>query len=122
MKHLLLTTIAAVLLVGCGNPEANYSGNYTLDIESKSNSLELKPDGSFIGTREGSLNNKIIGSWKVEEDLLVCEGITEKSSEKIGIKFNKTTLKVISLSADGSVAPSDKMIPEGADGLYLKKN
>ena len=53
---------------------------------------------------------------------MVCEGITEKSSEKIGIKFNKTTLKVISLSADGSVAPSDKMIPEGADGLYLKKN
>jgi uncharacterized lipoprotein YmbA len=23
MKHLLLTTIAAVLLVGCGNPEAD---------------------------------------------------------------------------------------------------
>ena len=121
MKHLLLTTIAAVLVVGCGS-EPNYSGNYTLNVDGKSLSLELKPDGSFIVMAEGMTDDAAVGTWKVEGDLLVCEGTTEKDSEKIVIKSNKTTLKITSISINGREAPIDKKIPEGADGHYLKKN
>ena len=124
MKSILVSIVAAVVLVGCGS-EPNYSGNYTFDIdgESESLSLELKPDGSFMGTPSDKLDDKAIGTWKVEGDLLVCEGTTtEKRPEKIVIKFNKTTLKVISISINGREAPIEQKIPEGADGYYLKKN
>ena len=123
MKSLFVSIVAIVLFSGCGS-EPNYSGNYTLNVdgESESLSLELKPDGSFIGTTSDKLDDKAIGSWKVEGDLLVCEGTTEKDSEKIVIKSNKTTLKITSISINGREAPIDKKIPEGADGHYLKKN
>ena len=39
MKHLLLTTIAAVVLVGCGNPEA---GRALLDAAEKGNIEAVK--------------------------------------------------------------------------------
>ena len=122
MKHLLLTTIAAVVLVGCGS-EPNYSGNYTLGPAGEQLAVELKPDGSFIGTPQDKPDEHAIGSWEVEGDLLVCEGTTtEKRPEKIVIKFNKTTLKVISISINGREAPIEQKIPEGADGYYLNKN
>jgi hypothetical protein len=111
--------------------EPNYSGNYTLTLLELDGgtvgqgkltlSVELKPDGSFIGTPQGEEHDKAIGSWIVEGGLLVCEGST-KRREKIVIKFNKMTLKLISLSSRGREAPLDKMIPEGADGLYLKQS
>jgi hypothetical protein len=79
MKHLLLTTIAAVLVVGCGS-EPNYSGNYTLTLLELDGgtvgqgkltlSVELKPDGSFIATPPDNMRDKAIGSWKVEGGLL----------------------------------------------------
>ena len=69
-----------------------YGASLNQIIEGKSHTLKVKPDGSLIGIRKAPFDNKIIGSWKVEEDLLVCGGIAEKSFEKIGIKFNKTTL------------------------------
>ena len=53
MKHPLITTISAVVLVGCG-AKPNYSGVYTLDIDSLGTLLlELKPDSTFIGTPQG---------------------------------------------------------------------
>ena len=77
MKY-LITTIAALVLVGCGEPQqtthpqtetkpatladvaksepptakgTNYSGKYTLNVPKKVGDLifELKPDGSFLG-------------------------------------------------------------------------
>ena len=58
MKRLLLTTIAAVVLVGCG-AKPNYSGVYTLDIDSLGTLLlELKPDSSFIGTPQGEEDDR----------------------------------------------------------------
>ncbi len=120
MKHLLLTTIAAVVLVGCG-AKPNYSGVYTLDIDSLGTLLlELKPDSSFIGTPQGEEDDRGIGSWKVEGDLLVCEGTTEKSSKKIVLKLNKTTLELTSLTVDGE--DRRPPVPEGADGHYFKQS
>ena len=123
MKSILVSIVAAVVLVGCG-PEPNYSGNYTFDIdgESESLSLELKPDGSFIVMAEGMTDDAAVGTWKVEGDLLVGEGASKRTKREMVMKFNKTTLKLTSLSLNGREAPIDKTIPEGADGHYFKKN
>ena len=113
MKHILLSTIAAVVLVGCGTirqsteaPDAKQefkssvspddSGTYTLTNSYTGDALtiELKTDGSFLIPPVGS-SDKLIGSWKAENELLILEGATEKSSEAIKIKFNKTTGKVV---------------------------
>ena len=137
MKKLLIT-IAAVVLVGCGESqeltasseatpvepvaEANdYFGTYTLSIDGGTITIELKPDGSFIGTPSGREEDRAVGSWKVEGELLICEGTTEKRSAKIGIKFNKTSGKLNTISERGKEMPIDNKIPEGADGIYVKK-
>ena len=121
MKY-LITTIAAILLIGCGS-SPDHSGTYILSNSDKEPiTLELKPDGSFSGMPKGKEDDRAIGSWKVEGELLICEGTTEKSSKQIVIKFNKTTKKLISISADGKEMPIEDEIPEGEDGLYLKKS
>jgi hypothetical protein len=120
MKHLLLTTIAAVLMVGCAS-EPEYSGSYSLTDEGTTIRFQLKSDGSFIGSPEG-VNDDAVGTWKVEGDLLVCEGTTAKNSNQITVKFDKTTFKVISLAENGEEAPLDRMIPEGENGIYLRKS
>ena len=138
MKYLFIT-ITAVVLVGCGEsqqstpaPEAktakpaaeatDHSGTYTLSIDDRTITIELKPDGSFIGTPSGREEDRAIGSWKVEGELLICEGTTEKRSEKIGIKFNKTSGKLNTISGRGKEMPIDNKIPESADGIYVKKS
>ena len=119
MKQLLIT-IAALVLVGCG-AQPNYSGVYTLDIvRLGSLVLELKPDSSFIGTPQGEEDNRGIGTWKVEGDLLVCEGTTEKSSKLIVLKLNKTTLELTSMTVDGE--DRRPPVPEGGDGNFFKKS
>ena len=140
MKY-LITTIAAVVLVGCGEsqqsatkPEpkqepptakdTDYTGMYTLSVPEKVGDLivELKPDGSFLGKTSREAGDNLIGSWKVEDELLVCEGTSEKSSQRVIVKFNKTTGKLNSISRAGEEMPIKDLIPEGEDGLYLKKN
>tara|TARA_A100001037_G_C14993309_1_gene563607 strand:+ start:50 stop:1003 length:954 start_codon:yes stop_codon:yes gene_type:complete len=119
MKY-LITTIAALVLVGCG-AKPNYSGFYTLDVDRLGTLvLELKPDNSFIGTPQGEEDDRGIGSWKVEGDLLVCEGTTEKSSKKIVLKLNKTSLELTSMTVDGK--DRRPPVPEGADGNFFKKS
>ena len=120
MKQLLLTTIVAVLLVACAS-EPEYSGSYSLTVEGTTIRFQLKSDGSFIGSPEG-VNDDAVGTWKVEGDLLVCEGTTAKNSNQITVKFDKTTFKLISLAENGEEAPLDRMIPEGENGIYLRKS
>ena len=96
---------------------SDHSGNYILEANDiiVPTTLELKPDGSFIGTSSG----KMIGSWKVDGDLLVCEA----SSTKTVIKFNKASGKLNSFSFDGNEMPWKRLLAEeGQDGLYFKKN
>ena len=149
MKY-LTTTIAAALLMGCGGSEEpipqtdtkptepdtdvaksgpstvkepDYSGKYTLSIAERGMELnfELKPDGSFFGKSSMDEGDDLIGSWKVEGELLICEGTTEKSSQVIIVKFNKKTGKVESM-IEGNEIPIKDQIPEGEDGLYFKKH
>ena len=75
MKYIIIF-ITAALLMGCAS-EPNYSGSYILTVGGGSVRFELKPDGSFIGSPEGE-DKDAVGTWKVEEDLLVCEGTIEK--------------------------------------------
>ena len=120
MKY-LITTIAAILLIGCGS-SPDHSGTYILSNADKDKiTLELKTDGSFTGTPKGQEGDRAIGSWKVEGEFLICEGTTENSSQLILFKFNKTTKKLISVSANGKEKPIEDEIPEGEDGLYLKE-
>ena len=52
----------------------------------------------------------------------MCEGTTAKNSNQITVKFDKTTFKLISLAENGEEAPLDRMIPEGENGIYLRKS
>ena len=98
--------------------EANYSGNYYLTIQGITLNLELKIDGSFIGNASTDKGDDVLGSWVVKGDLLICEGMTKNTKTKIGIKFNKTTLKLVSLSENGKEEPNP--VPEGEDGIFKK--
>jgi hypothetical protein len=115
-----------VLLVGCGS-EPNYSGNYSLNLEYMKLDLELKRDSSFIAGSSIDRDSSLVGNWKVEGDLLICEGTSKiklnvAANKKTIIKFHKNTLEVISLIDGGKEEPLAKMIPEGEDGLYFKKH
>ena len=118
MKYIIIF-ITAALLMGCAS-EPNYSGSYILTVGGGSVRFELKPDGSFIGSPEGE-DKDAVGTWKVEGDLLVCEGTIAKSSDQLTIKFNKTTFELISLAENGKEVPLERMIPDGAVGIFLKK-
>jgi hypothetical protein len=120
MKNILITIVAVVLVACASEPE--YSGSYSLTVvEGTAFRFQLKSDGSFIGSPEG-VNDDAVGTWKVEGDLLVCEGTTTKNSDQITVKFDKTTFKLISLAENGEEAPLDRMIPEGENGIYLRKS
>ena len=86
-------------------------------------SLTLKSDGTFQGVTLASRDtgDPIIGSWKVDGELLVCEGSAGEPTEKTVIKFNKTTGRLNAVW-EIEVMPIEEQIPEGVDGLYLKKN
>ena len=105
--------------MGCASEPA-YSGSYILTVGGGSVRFELKSDGSFIGSPEGE-DKDAVGTWKVEGDLLVCEGTTTKDSDQLTIKFNKTTFELILLAENGEEVPLDRMIPDGEVGVYLKK-
>ena len=71
MKSLLVSIVAAVLLVACASvPE--YSGSYSLTVEGGTIRFQLKSDGSFIGSPEGEdfATDAVVGTWKIEGDLL----------------------------------------------------
>ena len=121
MKHILITTIAAMLLVGCGT-EPDYSGNYSSTMRLFGTvDLELKSDGSLNGKSSKNEGDDLVGNWKAEGDLLICEGTTEATTMKLVIKFNKTSLKVFSITGNNE----DMLlanVPEGKDSIYFKKN
>ena len=122
MKYLLVT-IAALVLVGCSS-SPDHAGTYIFSVPETDLSLilELNPDGSFIGEPSDNEEERATGSWKVEGNLLVCEGTTtEKRSQKITIKFHKTSGKLNSISSDGIDKPIAELNPDGTDGIYIKK-
>ena len=138
MKY-LITTIAAVVLVGYGrfenstpasdtkpelksSKQTDDSGQYIMSEPGTQGgvfSSTLKADGSFLGVTvtSRSEDNPIIGSWKAEGELLILEGTNKKDSEATKIKFNKTTGKVISVNIGGNKVPTEEL-----DRLIVKKS
>ena len=75
MKHLLLTTIAAVVLVGCGPPkdiqEAARQGN----IEAVKEYLAAGTDVNVVNNwRETPLHHAALGGQKEIAELLIAKG------------------------------------------------
>ena len=123
MKQLLIT-IAVILVSACGRlenskPETDASENYIMSEPEKGVSLNLtlNPNGSFSGISSTTPEDKLIGNWKPEGELLILEGTTAKTSESIKIKFNKTTGKVSSVNSGGKEVPIEEL-----DQLTVKKN
>ena len=111
-KNLLLTTIAAVLLVGCHEAqqstppvetktaepvaetppperksEPDYSGNYVATIKSPGGEeatieLKTKPDNSFVGIKSDEENNNLTGKLIIEDNLLVSLKVAMKAQLK----------------------------------------
>ena len=96
---------------------------YTLsEPEGTISTLVISPDGSFresLGFRGEAKRpeNTLIGSWKIEGELLVLEGTTELDSKQTIIKFNKTTGKIVSINSNGDEVPTEEL-----DRLTIKKN
>ena len=112
-----------MLLVACST-KPEYSGSYSLTIGGTAIRFQLKSDGTFIGSPEDTpegVNDDAVGKWKVEGDLLVCEGKITENPRQITVKFDKTNFKLISLAENGQEAPLKNMIPEGEDSIYLRK-
>ena len=121
MKY-LITLIASVLLVACAS-KPEYSGSYRLTIGGSTIRFQLKSDGTFIGSPEDvpeGVNDDAVGTWKVEGELLVCEGTTTPRPNQIEFKFDKTNFKLISLAQNGQEAPLKNIIPEGENSIYLR--
>ena len=124
MKQLLIT-IAVIFVSACGRfenskPETDASENYIMSETEKGVllNLTLNPNGSFSGISPTSTpEDKLIGNWKPEGELLILEGTTAKTSEAIKIKFNKNTGKVSSVNSGGKEVPIEEL-----DQLTVKKN
>jgi ankyrin repeat protein len=85
MKHLLLTTIAAVLVVGCGGPsihQAAYQGN----IEAVKQFIAAGADVNAKSSRNGStpLHQAAIGDHKEIAELLIAEGTDVNAKDDDG--------------------------------------
>jgi len=121
----LLITIAVILVSACGRfenskPETDASENYIMSETEKGVllNLTLNPNGSFSGISSTSTpEDKLIGNWKPEGELLILEGTTAKTSEAIKIKFNKTTGEVSSVNSGGKEVPIEELAQ-----LTVKKN
>ena len=85
MKHLLLTTIAAVLLAGCGGPsihQAAYQGN----IEAVKQFIAAGADVNAKSSRNGStpLHNAASGDHKEIAELLIAAGADVDAKDENG--------------------------------------
>ena len=88
MKHLLLTTIAAVLLVGCGNPEADRA---LLDAAETENIAAVKQHldtGADVNAKNDTgttpLHTAAIFGRKEVVELLIAKGADVNAKTKYG--------------------------------------
>ena len=99
--------------------EPDYLGNYSLTLPKERITLNLASDGSFILAGLGGSN--VVGTWKEKGNFLVCEGRPKKDSARITVKFNKATLKLISLAKNGREAPLKEWTQRTGE-IYLRRN
>jgi hypothetical protein len=110
--------IACILIMGLVTYSFSWSSqNYSLTMSGETLYLEVNSDGSFmLATPDG---DHVFGDWETggkTGGLIVCKGKARRSSAKIDIAYNKDTLKLISMSMDGTKMPSRIL-----DKIYLKK-
>ena len=120
MKHLLLTTIAAVVLVGCGNPEADHAlldaaeGGYIEDVK------QAIADGADVNAKDGyrpvhklgltPLNFAAMFGHTEIAELLIDKGADVNAKDE---KFGLTPLHNAAESGRKEIA--ELLISKGAD-------
>ena len=138
MKHLLITTIAAVLLVGCGgaNPTGleSHTGTYTLILNNPFWREGLPVDGKVFAevdyvlaadstfyTNNKRGDGKIVGKWSLVGQELVIDGIDEDNVQQ-GIKVNINTLALTSITSGGQESIEILKEKYGTKEILLKKD
>ena len=110
--------IACILIMGLVTYSFSWSSqNYSLTMGGETLHLEVNSDGSFMLSPPDG--DHVFGNWETgggNGKLIVCTGKARRSSVKIDIAYNKDTLKLISMSMDGTKMPSRIL-----DKIYLKK-
>ena len=120
MKHLLLTTIAAVVLVGCGNPEADHAlldaaeGGYIEDVK------QAIAEGADVNAKDGyrpvhklgltPLNFAAMFGHTEIAELLIDKGADVNAKDE---KFGLTPLHNAAESGRKEIA--ELLISKGAD-------
>ena len=138
MKHRLLTTIAAVVLVGCGgaNPTGleSHTGTYTLILNNPFWREGLPVDGKVFAevdyvlaadstfyTNNKRGDGKIVGKWSLVGQELVIDGIDEDNVQQ-GIKVNINTLALTSITSGGQESIEILKEKYGTKEILLKKD
>ena len=120
MKHLLLTTIAAMLVVGCGNPEADHAlldaaeGGYIEDVK------QAIAEGADVNAKDGyrpvhklgltPLNFAAMFGHTEIAELLIDKGADANAKDE---KFGLTPLHNAAESGRKEIA--ELLISKGAD-------
>ena len=137
MKH-LLTTIAAVVVVGCGgaNPTGleSHTGTYTLILNNPFWREGLPVDGKVFAevdyvlaadstfyTNNKRGDGKIVGKWSLVGQELVIDGIDEDNVQQ-GIKVNINTLALTSITSGGQESIEILKEKYGTKEILLKKD
>ena len=138
MKPLLITTIAAVVLVGCGgaNPTGleSHTGTYTLILNNPFWREGLPVDGKVFAevdyvlaadstfyTNNKRGDGKIVGKWSLVGQELVIDGIDEDNVQQ-GIKVNINTLALTSITSGGQESIEILKEKYGTKEILLKKD
>ena len=138
MKQLLITTIAAVVLVGCGgaNPTGleSHTGTYTLILNNPFWREGLPVDGKVFAevdyvlaadstfyTNNKRGDGKIVGKWSLVGQELVIDGIDEDNVQQ-GIKVNINTLALTSITSGGQESIEILKEKYGTKEILLKKD
>ena len=116
MKHLLLTTIAAVLVVGCGNPEADralleavYDGNIEVVKQQLTAGADVHAKLKDGTTPLHPAASGIMGAGKEIVELLIAEGAD------VNVKNDEGTTPLHPAAAWGQKEIVKLLIAEGAD-------